>query len=64
MKAAPCCASCGTPGSLGGAGHPGEGEDKRMINKSVPFSAVFIYGAKSLALFAALMLGIFFVLKI
>jgi len=35
-----------------------------MINKSVPFSAVFIYGAKSLALFAALMLGIFFVLKI
>jgi len=55
------------PVPLGGAGHPGEleaGEKMKSIYTPVKFSAVFIYGAKSLALFAALMVGIFFALII
>jgi len=35
-----------------------------MIHKSMPLSAVFIYGAKSLGLFALLIAGIFVALMI
>jgi len=35
-----------------------------MIHSQVPLSAVFIYAAKSLGLFVALMIGLFFVLMI